>query len=132
MNLSKQSKDLILFFTKNKHLNYVQQTNKTKILLSELYKEILEAHSFINKRNIYNYTIKKIQSATQIVKPQNFNSNSFPEIVRNHIDENMTTEICYTFSLYERNVKVYFIIENDSTEINIKLYNKYIQHIIHF
>ena len=37
MNLSKQSRDLILFFTKNKHINYVQQTHKTKKILTELY-----------------------------------------------------------------------------------------------
>ena len=129
MNLSKQSKNLILFFTKNKQVNNIQQTHKTKKILTELYKEILEAYNFINKRNIYNYTIKKIQSATQIVKPQNFNSKSFPEIVRNHIDENMMAEICYTFSLYERSVKVYFITENDDIEVNIKLYNKYVEAI---
>jgi len=129
MNLSKQSRDMILFFIKNKHINYVQQSNKTKKILTDLYKEILEAYNFIIKRNIYNYTIKKIQSATQIVKPQNFNSKSFPEIVRKHIDENMMTEICYSFSLYERNVKIYFITENDDIEVNIKLYNNYVQAI---
>jgi hypothetical protein len=127
MNLSKQSRELMLFFTNNKHINYVNQTNKTKKILTELYKEILEAYNYISKRNIYKYSTKKIQSARQIIKPQNFNSKSFPEIVRNHIDENMTAEICYTFSLYERQIKVYFIVENDDIEINMKLYNKYVQ-----
>jgi hypothetical protein len=127
MNLSKQSRELMLFFTNNKHINYVNQTNKTKKILTELYKEILEAYNYISKRNIYNYSTKKIQSARQIIKPQNFNSKSFPEVVRNHIDENMTAEICYTFSLYERQIKVYFVVENDDIEINMKLYNKYVQ-----
>lgn len=127
MNLSKKSKELILFFTKNKHINYVHQTNKTKLILNEIYKELLDADNYVSKRNIYNHTIKKIQTATQIVKPQNFNSKSFPEIIRKHIDETMMSEICYTFSLYEREIKVYFISEDDIDDRNIKIYNKYIQ-----
>lgn len=127
MNLSKKSKELILFFSKNKHINYVNQTAKTKSILTELYKEILEAFHYINKRNIYNYSIKKIQSATQIIKPKFFNAKSFPEIVRNHIDQTMLCEICYTFSLHERKIKIYFVTEYDETHINIGLYNKYLQ-----
>ena len=129
MNLSKNSKELILFFTKNNYINHTKQSYKTREILTVLYKEILEAYNYIIKRNIYNYSIKKIQTAKQIIKPKNFNSNSFPELVRRHIDETTMTEICYTFSLYDRNVKIYFVTETDETHINIKLYNKYIQAI---
>ena len=93
MNLSKQSKQLMLFFSKNKHLNYVKQTNKTNSILRDLYTEIIEANNYIKKQVKYKYTIKKILTATQITKPQNFNAKSFPEIVRNHIDELMMSEI---------------------------------------
>jgi hypothetical protein len=127
MKLSKQSKELMLFFSKNNHLNYIKLTNKTKSILIDLYNEIQEANNYIKKQVKYKYTIKKILTATQITKPQNFNSKSFPEIVRNHIDELMMAEICYSFSLYDRNVKVYFVVENDNIELEIEQYNKYIE-----
>jgi len=129
MNLSKQSKELILFFTKNNYISHIEQSYKTKNIFTGLYKEIVEAYNYIIKRNIYNYSIKKIQSAKEIIKPKTFNSKSFPEIVRKHIDETMMSEICYTFSLYERTAKVYFIVETDENHINIKLYNRYLQAI---
>jgi len=130
MNLSQQSKELMLFFSKNKHLNYVKQSNKTNSILRDLYNEMKEANNYIKKQVKYKYTIKKILTATQITKPQNFNAKSFPEIVRNHIDETIMSEICYSFSLYDRNVKVYFIVENDDIELHIEQYNKYIETIV--
>ena len=129
MNLSKQSRELILFFSKNKHLNYVKQTNKTNTILKELYSEILEAYNFCRKNIDYKPSIKKILTATQITKPLNFNSKSFPEIVRNHIDESMMSEISFSFSLYDRNIKVHFIVENDNVELDISLYNRYMESI---
>jgi len=129
MELSKQSKELILFFSKNKYLNYVKQTNKTTSILRELYNEIQEANYYVKKQIKYRYTIKKIQSATQITKPKNFNTRSFPEIVRNHIDEVIMSEICFYFSLYDRDIKVYFIVENDNIMLEIEQYNKYIHTI---
>jgi len=128
MNLTKKSKELIVFFSKNKHLNYDNQTNKTKTILRELYNEILDAYNFC--KNIhYNVSFKKILTASQITKPLNFNSKTFPEIVRNHIDETMMSEISFSFSLYNRNVKVNFIVEYDNDELNIRLYNKYMESI---
>jgi hypothetical protein len=129
MNLSKQSKELMLFFSKNKHLNYVKQSNKTNAILRELYNEIQQASNYAKKQIKYKHTIKKILTATQITKPQNFNAKSFPELVRNHIDELMMSEICYYFSLYDRNVKVFFTVENDNIELEIEQYNKYIETI---
>jgi hypothetical protein len=129
MNLTKQSRELMLFFSKNKHINYDSQTNKTKTILRELYNEIIEAHNYCKKHVHYRTSIKKILSATQITKPLNFNSNSFPEMVRNHIDESMMSEISFSFSLYDRNIKVHFIVENSNVELDIGLYNRYMESI---
>jgi hypothetical protein len=129
MNLTKQSRELMLFFSKNKHINYDSQTNKTKTILRELYNEILEAYNYCKKHVHYRTSIKKILSATQITKPLNFNSNSFPEMVRNHIDESMMSEISFSFSLYDRNIKVHFIVENSNVELDIGLYNRYMESI---
>jgi len=129
MNLSKQSKDLILFFSKNKHINYEIQTNKTKNILVELYHELLDAYNFVKKQIKLNPFVKKMINATQIIKPLNFNSKSFPEIVRNHIDDMMASEISYSFSLDGRDIKVYFVLENSNVELEIDIYNKYVESI---
>jgi hypothetical protein len=127
MNLTKRSRELMLFFSKNKHLNYDKQTNKSKIILRELYNEIIEAYNYCKKHLHYKMSIKQIVSATQIIKPLNFNSRSFPELVRNHIDRSMISEISYSFSIYDRNIIVHFILENGNVEMEVSIYNKYIE-----
>jgi hypothetical protein len=134
MKLSKNSKQLMLFFTKNKHINNVKQSNRTDIILKELYNDILNAYKYLTmlkqKGQYYTVTTKKVLTATQISKPQNFNSNSFPEIVRKHIDELTMSELTYNFSLYGRNIKIHFIVENDNVELELETYNKHVDSII--
>lgn len=134
MKLSKNSKQLMLFFTKNKHINNVKQSKHTDIILSELYNDILNSYKYLNnlkqKGQYFTITTKKVLTATQISKPQNFNSNSFPELVRKHIDELTMSEITYHFSLYGRNIKVHFIVEDDNVELEIETYNKHVDSII--
>ena len=134
MKLSKNSKQLMLFFTKNKHINNIKQSKRTDIILNELYNDILNSYKYLQnlkqKGQYYTVTNKKVLTASQISKPQNFNSNSFPEIVRKHIDELTMSELTYNFSLYGRNIKVHFIVEDDSVELHLDTYNKHIDSII--
>jgi hypothetical protein len=134
MKLSKNSKQLMLFFTKNKHINNIKQTKRTDIILIELYNNILNAYTYLNnlkqKGQYYTITTKTVLTATQISKPQNFNSNSFPELVRKHIDELTMSELTYHFSLYGRNIKVHFIVEDNNVELQLETYNKYVDSII--
>ena len=134
MKLSKKSKELMLFFTKNNHINKVKQTQRTNNIIIELYNEIYNAYKYLtnlkHRGNYFNVTTRKIFSATQISKPQIFNSNSFPEIIRKHIDEFSMSEITYTFSLYGRNIKLYFIVEEDNVELKLDTFNKYVDNII--
>ena len=134
MKLSKNSKQLMLFFTKNKHINNIKQTKRTDNILNELYNDILNAYKYLNtlkqKGQYYTVTTKKVLTATQISRPQNFNSNSFPEIVRKHIDELTMSELTYTFSLYGRNIKIHFIVEDDNVELQLETYNKHVDSII--
>ena len=127
MKLTKQSKKLMLFFTKNKHIKYQKMTNKTNSILKKLYNELIEGYKYINQYNINEVLtlIQKIHNSNQISKPQYFSSKTFPQIIRTHIDKIMMAEISYSFSLYERNVKAIFIVENDDVEVNIDIYNKY-------
>jgi hypothetical protein len=135
MKISKKSKQLMLFFTKNNYVHHVKQTAKTNSIIKQLYYDILEAHNFVlslkhTKRNYYNLTTKKIVSAAQITKPENFNSNSFPELVRKHIDESIMFEICYSFSLFDRDIKIFFMVEEDHVELKLETYNRYVDNVI--
>ena len=92
MKLTKKSKQLMIFLTKNKYIHPLHNTKKTNAILKELYDDILNAYHFLlsikqKKGNYYNLKTKKITTASQITKPQNFNSKSFPDAVRTHIDE---------------------------------------------
>jgi hypothetical protein len=129
MKLLKQSKQLMLFFSKNNHLNRISLTNKTSSIFGELHNEMLQAYNYVKKHSPYKATIKKITTVSQIIKPRNFNAKSFPEIIRNHIDNMMMTEISYSFSLYDRNVKVYFVVENENVEEELEVYNRYVETI---
>jgi hypothetical protein len=134
MKLSKNSKKLMLFFTKNKHIHKKPQTSATENILSELYNDIFDAYNYLlalkQKGNYFSVSTKKIVSATQISRPQNFNSNSFPELVRKHIDDLTMSELTYTFSLYGRSIKIHFIVEEDNVELKLDNYNNYVDAII--
>jgi hypothetical protein len=40
------------------------------------------------------------------------------------------TELTYSFSLYDRNIKLHFIIEEDEMEVKLEIFNKYVDSII--
>jgi len=135
MKITKNSKDLMSFLIKKNHIFQVTQNKKTNTIINDLYKDILESYKYLtsikqSKGHFYNVSIKKIQSSFEITKPKNFNANSFPEEVRKHIDETSMSEISYTFSLFDRNIKLIFITEEDNIELKVNTYNKYVDTII--
>lgn len=136
MKLSKKSKMLMSFFTKSKYINHIKQTQRTDNILTRLYHDILNAYNYLLKlkkirdTDFYNVTTKKIHSSAQIIRPKNFSSQSFPEEIRNHIDELSITELCYNFSLFNRNIKLYFTTEDDNIESRLCDYNKHVDSIV--
>jgi hypothetical protein len=135
MKISEQSKKLMLFFKKNKYINNIHQSKKTKIILSELYQDIFEAYNYLLKlkhknTSYFTFGIKKIENSKQISRPQKFNSNSFPDAVRNHINQMTEYELSYNFSLYGRSIKILFIVEDHNVELNLETYHKYVDAII--
>jgi hypothetical protein len=134
MKISPKSKKLMLFFTKNKHISQVRQTKKTQNILTELYYDIFEAYKHLiqlkKKLPYFSFTIQKILNANKISKPQNFNSNAFPDTVRKHIDLYSAHELTYTFSLYNRNIKIIFVVEDDNVELKLDTYHRYVDSII--
>lgn len=135
MKITEQTKKLMLFFTKNKHINEVSQTKKTESILKELYKEIFNAHKYLmqlKQKSVpyFTFNIKKIVTASQISKPQNFSAKSFPDMIRKHIDHLAGSELTYTFSLFGREIKLIFIVEDDHVELKLDTFHKYIDSIL--
>ena len=48
MKISKKCNNLLDFFIKNDHINYVAQNLKTKKIIKTIYGNILEAYKYIN------------------------------------------------------------------------------------
>ena len=133
MKLTNKSKQILSFFTNNKYIHHIKHTNATNTILLKLYYDILNAYKFlqsIKKNNTYDYEITKIQNSLEITKPKNFNYNSFPQVIRDHIDELSLSEIAYSFSLFNRKIKVVFVVEDPNIEHKINTYNKYVDSII--
>jgi hypothetical protein len=131
MKLSKNSQKLMSFFTKNNHINKINQTKRTDTIIIELYYDILEAYKNLltlkQKDKYYNVSMKKITNTSQITRPHSFNEESLPKLVRANINKLSMTEITYTFSLYGRSIKVIFILEQ---EPKVETFNSYIDYII--
>jgi len=128
MKLAKESKLLLNFFNDN-NLNKIKLTKETAQIITELYENMLKGYIFLSKMNLTNKIItKQITNIGQITKPKMFNVNSFPERIRKHIDENSVYEICYTFSLFNRDIKLFFIVE-ETSNFAITTYNKYVKAI---
>ena len=134
MRLSKNSitlKDLLL--ENNIEKDYL--TKKTRSIVGILYNDILNAFHYLNwlKKKVggyYHVHLKKISTVNDIPKPKNFNSNSFPPEIRKHIDETMSSQIIYRFSLFERKIEICFISEEVNIETNQLIYNNYLDLII--
>lgn len=108
--------------------------NNTKKIILQLYDEILEAYNYLiysKKKNnsIYSYHIKKITSVNEIPRPVSFSKDSFPLEITQYINDNSAYELSYTFSLFERNVRVIFILENKE-DLYIEAFNRRIETMI--
>jgi hypothetical protein len=136
MKLSKKSLTLMSFFTDNKFIMHSHQTRKTQHTITEIYNDILNAYKYIiglkktYGDKLYSISLKPIQSAAQIKKPKGFNSTSFPAEIRNHIDKLASYELTYTFSLFDKEIRLFFILENQNVDHEMKVYNKYVDSIV--
>ena len=135
MKITKKSQSLISYFL-DKDPRITQNKKKNRIL-EILFDDLLISYRYLHnivKKNIgtefYQIHVKQITSIYHIPRPTNFNSYSFPHKIRKHIDESSLSEICFSFSLFERNIKLYFITEEDESKIHIPTYHKYVETIV--
>jgi hypothetical protein len=136
MYLTNKSQKLISFFIKNNCISNIKAQSIVGLKeIKQLYSEILNSYKYLlnlkqTNLKFYNFQIKKINNVIDISKPKNFNYNSFPNEARKHIDLYSLYEISYTFSLFNRDIKLIFIDENENIENKIHIFNGYVDNII--
>ena len=137
MKITNKSKKLISFFNKYNCLPHINQTKTTNTIFKHFFNEINEAMNFVSytkkqmgHQAFYNLKLNKIEHINQIPKPATFNADAFPQPVRNHINEYSLSSLTYSFNLFERNIIIYFIIEENNPELYINKYNSYVDHIL--
>ena len=135
MNLSKQCELLMSFFLENECLSHKKQSSTTKRILGKLHRDVSQAHAFVESKKenarFYKYKVQKISSVSQIPRPKTFTVNTFPTEVRKHIDNFSTMVLSYTFSLFSREIKIHFVLEDLlwSEEI-MGIYNDYVDRML--
>ena len=134
MKISENSSNLLNFFIKNKHINYIPQNSKTKKIIKTLYENILEAYEYTNNltqtedNKIDSLEIKKINNVTQIPKPKSFGLNAFPKEVIKTIDKNSNYVVSYDFVFSDKNknikrkITIFFITEKEYDKAKISKY----------
>ena len=136
MNLTENSELIMSFLTKKNCVSQVNITKKTKQILLKLYHEIKIAHDYVcslkNKKghDFYNFKITRINNITEIPRPRLYSDKAFPEKIRSHINDNATYLLVYSFSLFQRKIKIKFIVEDEIINNFIDTYNRYVDAMI--
>ena len=130
--LTPESKSLIKYFSplpiENVKRPIESCHKKTQILFTEFFEEMKKIYS--SKKELSHHQTRKINTVAQIPKPKNFNSKGFPQDIRKHIEENAVYQIEYQFSLLGRNIKVYFVLEEDDIRESIQVFSQYVEKMI--
>jgi hypothetical protein len=134
MKLSANSLKLLDFFIENKCLIHKKQTNKTDNLIKGLYYDMKHAFTYVNniklkQGQLFNkINIKHITFVSQIPRPSIFPANSFPDKIRSQIDDNILTELFFTTQFINRNIKIYFLLEEHAP--NVEKYITYAEYML--
>jgi hypothetical protein len=136
-HLTKPSNYLIKMLLENKCVSNYARNKKTNHIVKILYNEIKTADGYIEQLkkqkglNFYNLKIREIISKKEIPKPKLFNSLSFPQGILNKIDNSINYDLLYSFSLFGREINIYFLLENEIiTQNDINIYNSYVDKIM--
>jgi len=133
MKLSKNSNFLMSYFMKHNFIIHNPLNIKIQKIIMQLYYDILDSYTYITnikKISNYNVSITKIKYVNQIPKPNTFNISAFPENILKTIDNISSEFIQYNFSLFNKDITLYFICEKNNTNIKIDVFNKYVDAIL--
>ena len=132
--LTNNSKLLMSTLLDKKVILHDSLSKKTQHILKHLYNELKTANHYVRglqeRPNFYRVNITKIEVASQIPKPKTFNASSFQKQVREHIDQHILYSVEYKFSLIDREITIYFMTEEENTELQLELYNEYVVKIL--
>ena len=136
MKLTKESHKLLSFFTEKNCLVPIKQTKKTDTIFKKLFNEISNGFHYIEEikskvgPSFYKLKIDRITNINQIPKPTTFPPNAFPPEIRKHIDEYSLSLLTYSFRLFERNISIIFLTEDESPETLIEVYTNYVNYML--
>jgi hypothetical protein len=129
MKLSKKSDFLLNFFISQRGAS--KMTAKTKKIIYRLYQDLCNAYDFLDsfKKKTYPYEIKQIEHTSEIIMPKKFNNNSFPPEIRKTIELNSNYQVKFELNIFNRNIIIYFILE-EFNDKDIKKLMEYLDLII--
>ena len=111
-----------------KNIAPIKQNSKTDGYILNLYDDLLEAYH--SPKPNYKGVIKSITNSDHITRPKTFKSSDLPVEVVKHIDEHSSSEITYSFAYLERKYQVHFITQELSNNVDLSIYDRYINAIL--
>lgn len=133
MKLTTQSQQLMSSMMENECIPIQVKTKTlhhqsllTKQVCLQYYHDLQEAAAKTTQIPITNKSSKQITQRSDIIKSHTFHDMAFPDGVISHIDTHSKLEKTYLFSLFDKPIKVHFILEED---IKNEIMEQYIQAI---
>ena len=116
MKFTNKSKQLITFISKTGCISNIKHNKTTSNILLQLYDDILKAYYYLLERKktepTYSLIIKQLKDPSEISKPKKMKYVWVPAEVTQHIESHCSIELSYTFSLFDRKIKLFFIEES--------------------
>lgn len=137
MKLTPDSNKLLKFFSKHHCLPHINQTKITDNIFKKLFWEIDAAAKYVlqekerlGQQLFYKLVIKRIHNTRAIPKPSTFPPDSFPNLVKNHIDKYSLCSLTYIIQLLNKPVTIIFLVEEQDPEQFTEKYNKYVDNML--
>jgi len=137
MKLTNKSENLIKFISKNRCINNLKLSNKCENVIKTLYININDGYDILNKKKLlfgqssfYNLQILRIDTIEQIPKPSTFSSGAFPNLIENHINNNIVSCIRYNIDFLGRQIIIHFLCETTNISSQINKYNSYVDNML--
>ena len=133
MKFTNNSNQLISFFVKHNCIPAIKHTKNTNAIFTSLYHEINNGFKYIDTiKNTIKLTMhhERLKYIEQIPKPVTFSFNDFPNDIKQYIDTFSVSSLTYSLHLFNKDIKIIFILEQTVTDSVLKCYNKYVDNML--
>lgn len=135
MKLTSVSENIISFVN---DFNIIEKSskkinNETIHIFTHLYEMISESYKYFLKmkeKQLIKSKITKYNKQIQVKKPRLFNDSDFPLDILNIINTTSSCEICYSFTILNKTINIYFILNDLYDKIKKAKYDSYTELII--